>query len=187
MYDPETYTYWSHLLGQAMMGPMEETRLEQLPSVMTDWGAWKRRHPDTSVLWLPRTSREYRRDFYRSPDQFVLGIAEFAPPHAWRLDDLLRKPIVNDQYVDTPVVIAFDLESMTARMFERQFRGQTLNFERDARGFIDRESRSLWDRVTGQCIAGYHKGQRLRVLPAIVSYRRSWMVFHPDTVIKRHH
>lgn len=185
MYDPETYSYWSHLLGRAMYGPMEGAELDQIPSVMTDWGSWKKRYPETTVLWLPRTIHEYRRSFYRSPDQFVLAIAEFNPPHAWRFDDLMKNPIINDQYVETPVVIALDQDSMTARMFERQFRGQTLHFERDAQGFIDRQSRSLWDRVTGKCIAGHHQGQRLKVLPAIVSYRKSWMVFHPNTVIKR--
>ena len=185
MYDPETYSYWSHLLGKAMTGPMEGAELDHVPSVMTDWGSWKERHPDTTVLWLPRTVRNYQRSFYGSLDRFVLGIAEFVPPHAWRFDDLMKHPIVNDQYLETPVVIAFDQDSMTARMFGREFRGQTLHFERDAHGFIDRESRSLWDRVTGKCLTGHYKGERLKVMPAIVSYRKPWMAFHPDTVIKR--
>ena len=36
MLDQETKSLWSHILGQAMRGPLKGTRLEVIPSTMTD-------------------------------------------------------------------------------------------------------------------------------------------------------
>ena len=63
MYDVETRSLWSHLLGEAMAGPLKGTVLGQVPSVMVDWKTWKSRHPQTTVLNLSRTSAAYRRSF----------------------------------------------------------------------------------------------------------------------------
>ena len=164
-----------------MAGPLQGTSLEQIPSVMTYLGAWKRRHPQTTVLWLPRSSREYRRDFYRSPERFVLGLAGVDPPRAWEFNKLTKKPIVNDRIENQAVVVVFDPDSVTARLYSSEVRGRSLEFERDARGFIDVQTRSLWDRISGECIDGHHKGEKLEPMLAIVSYRNTWMTFHPKT------
>ena len=76
MMDLQTGSLWSHLLGRAMRGPLGGQELDMLPSAMTDWKTWRSEHPDTTVLALSRTSREYQRDFYRDPSQFVFGMAE---------------------------------------------------------------------------------------------------------------
>ena len=181
MYDVETRSYWSHLLGRAMSGPRRNTDLEQIPSTMTDWGAWKRRYPNTRVLWLPRSSRQYRRGFYQAPEQFVLGLAGVNPPRAWEFTQLSRHPVVNDQIDSKRVVAVFDPDTVTARLYSSELRGKILEFERDAKGFLDVQTRSLWDRITGECIAGQYKGAKLVPMPAIVSYRNTWLTFHPKT------
>jgi hypothetical protein len=50
MYDRETETLWSHLLGAAVQGPLRGERLETIPSSFTTWGDWRERHPETLVL-----------------------------------------------------------------------------------------------------------------------------------------
>ena len=69
MYDRETDSLWSHLLGEAMKGPLKGSELKQIPSVMTDWKTWRTQHPESTVLWLSRTSHEYRREFYQQPER----------------------------------------------------------------------------------------------------------------------
>lgn len=52
MYDLETYSVFDTFLGHAVTGPLAEkgVRLEQAAVVTTDWGTWKRAHPETTVL-----------------------------------------------------------------------------------------------------------------------------------------
>ncbi len=52
MYDLNTYSVFDTFLGRAVTGPLAERdlQLEQATVVTTDWGRWKKDHPDTTVL-----------------------------------------------------------------------------------------------------------------------------------------
>ncbi len=52
MYDVITYSVFDTFLGTAVTGPLAERglQLEQTGVVTTDWGTWKRAHPETTVL-----------------------------------------------------------------------------------------------------------------------------------------
>jgi len=52
MYDINTYSVFDTFLGKAVTGPLAEKKLQLKPIsvVTTDWGAWKKAHPTTTVL-----------------------------------------------------------------------------------------------------------------------------------------
>ena len=52
MYDVNTFSVFDTFLGNAVTGPLAEKglQLEQTAVVTTDWGTWKRAHPETTVL-----------------------------------------------------------------------------------------------------------------------------------------
>ncbi|MEN0000569.1 MAG: DUF3179 domain-containing (seleno)protein [Pseudomonadota bacterium] len=52
MYDIETRSVFDTFLGTAVTGPLAEKgiKLQQATVVTTDWGTWKRTHPNTTVL-----------------------------------------------------------------------------------------------------------------------------------------
>jgi len=52
MYDVNTYSVFDTFLGKAVTGPLHEKgiKLEQASVVTTDWGTWKKAHPETTVL-----------------------------------------------------------------------------------------------------------------------------------------
>ncbi len=54
MYDKTTQSLWSTLEGQPVIGPLvgKGIALDYLSVVTTTWGAWKKRHPETTVLSL---------------------------------------------------------------------------------------------------------------------------------------
>lgn len=64
MYDKETESLWSQVKNQAVTGPMTGTELEILPSSLTAWQKWKKKHPDTMVLSL---DTGYDRDYSQDP------------------------------------------------------------------------------------------------------------------------
>ena len=181
MYDPETGSLWSHILGEAMHGPLKGKELEQVPSVMTDWQTWRTGHPNSTVVTLSRTSREYRREFYRQPERFVLAIVEKGKAKAWGFDLLRRNPVVNDLIADRPVVITYDEASVTARMYDRRIGQRLLTFRKQDSKLVDRETGSTWNSLTGRALAGPLAGKYLQALPAIVSYKKVWYEFHPDS------
>ncbi len=52
MYDLTTYSVFDTFLGHAVTGPLAEkgVQLKQAAVVTTDWGTWKKAHPETTVL-----------------------------------------------------------------------------------------------------------------------------------------
>ena len=52
MYDVNTYSVFDTFLGKAVTGPLAKKKLQlkQVSVVTTDWGTWKKAHPETTVL-----------------------------------------------------------------------------------------------------------------------------------------
>jgi len=52
MYDLNTHSIFDTFLGRAVTGPLAEKKLalKQVSVVTSDWGSWKREHPNTTVL-----------------------------------------------------------------------------------------------------------------------------------------
>lgn len=48
--DKETETEWDGFAGRAISGPQAGTRLEEIPSSVSYWFAWKSFFPDTTIL-----------------------------------------------------------------------------------------------------------------------------------------
>jgi hypothetical protein len=179
MYDQETGSLWSHVLGEAKQGWLHGKKLKQMPSVMTDWRTWSREHQDGTVVLLSRTSEEYRTEFYRQPEQFVLGIAESGKAKAWGFDRLVEVPALKDTFDGQPVAVLFARDSVTVRLYSRKVKECTLTFEASAGRIKDKETNSIWEPVTGRAVEGPMKGTHLQALPAMVSYRNIWQTFHP--------
>jgi len=179
--DEETNSLWSHLLGEAMQGPLKGKRLEQIPSVMTDWEAWRREHPGGTVVVWDRTSRDYTRDAYKRLGDFVLGVVLDGKANAWGFDHLQKNPLLQETFQGHEVLVVFDKPSATARLFDRRIKDRVLTFHLKDSKRIDRETGSVWNPITGAAEDGPLKGAYLHALPAIVSFRTAWMTFHPQS------
>jgi len=182
MMDKETGSLWSHLLGEAMRGPLKGTELETVPSIITDWATWRRDHPKTTVLAMSRTAERFQsRLVSRQPEKYVLGMAG-GEAKAWPLDQLKKQPVVNDTFDGVPILIVFDASTGTAWSYERRVDGKSLDFTMRRDGIVvDRETGSTWHFARGAATAGPLKGTSLTPALGIVSYRRAWEQFHPHT------
>lgn len=58
-YDHETETFWEQMSGKAVIGPLTGQRLKWLACEMTTWGAWKKKHPQTTILKPVFPDRRY--------------------------------------------------------------------------------------------------------------------------------
>lgn len=49
LYDAETKSKWSQLMGHAVSGPLSGKQLDKIDVTMTSWKKWKALHPDTTA------------------------------------------------------------------------------------------------------------------------------------------
>jgi hypothetical protein len=112
MYDRATQSLWNTLWGKPVVGPLVDSDivLPRLSVVTTNWGEWRRRHPETRVLSLATGAvRDYREGAaYR--DYYATDALMFQVPG---LDTRLRNKaevlgLVFPQYPDQPLAIAAD-------------------------------------------------------------------------------
>lgn len=181
MQDSETKSLWSHILGQAMDGELKGTKLTSLPSEMVTWQKWKQAHPNTSVLNLPRSARDYRKSFYRDPGNFVVGFLGEAGVHHCSFATLMDNPTQNIQAGKLPLLVTFDREGVSALLFERQVGDRVLTFFEDDGQLRDRETKTVWNQKSGVGIEGELAGKRLQRHLGIPSFKRAWLTFHPTS------
>lgn len=159
MYDRQTSTLWSQILGQAVKGELKGTQLEYLPSWQTTWSDWKEDHPHTLALRKGYYgSRDPYEDYYESSrsgvvgqtvsddrlyvKEFVIGVEQGGEAVAYPFSVLNSKPVVNGTIGDTPILVVFDPETGTGVVFHREVDSQRLTFQSE-------EDHILIDEQTG--------------------------------------
>lgn len=199
MYDRQTNSLWSQLLGKGVRGPLSGSVLEYLPAWQTTWSDWKTRQPDTVAL-----VKGYRGDFdpyagYYSAGsagvigethrdnrlqtkQFVIGVETGEATMAFPFSVLSEQPVVNAQVGQTPVLVLFDAENASGIAYSRVSGETTLEFEGGSAGTLrDRETGSIWDPFTGQAIDGPLSGEALERVKSTTVFWFGWKDFHPET------
>jgi len=207
MYDHQTDSLWSHLVGSAVTGPLKGEKLKPLQSMFTQWSTWRNFYPDSKVLNNGRSSifslRDPYESYYRSPDtgiiptrlsdkriypkEYVLGLVLNDKAKAYPFSALSREPVVNDTFQAVPLLVVFDSESTTGMIFRRKLEGKTLSFkktqlQREKRVFlVDDETSSVWEGLSGRAVQGPLKGKKLEPLPATPSFWFGWADHYPKT------
>lgn len=179
MVDRETGSLWSHLLGECMRGSLTGTRLEVIPSVITTWGYWKSRHPDTTVVIMPRSTGAYVRSAMDINSGLLIGLHDEQQSKSWMLDSLKPQQVKNDRFGDIPVAVFLDADSLTAVIYDRRLGDQVLTFRQDNGLIQDVETGSQWDLLSGEAREGPLEGRRLTRMPGIVSDSAAWSIYHP--------
>lgn len=201
MFDRETNTLWSQLLGEAVEGPLKGTKLEFVPAVHTKWGEWKEQHPDTIALvkGYPGSNTSYSRYYANNTagvlgetvederlrtKQLVVGVAINGDAVAYPFFAIgNEEALINDEVGGEPVLVVFDMEAGSGIVFNRRTQdGQVLTFSKDnGMIFIDAETGSTWDGGTGIAIEGPLEGTQLERIMSTKSFWFGWKDFYPDT------
>ncbi len=201
MYDRETESYWSQLLGEAVEGEMVGAKLEFLPSWMTTWEQWQEMHPNTLALdkFGSSSSRDTYASYYASDSagvigemhlddrlytkEFVIGVALDDAPVAYPFSVLNEEPVVNDTVGDSAVVVVFDPATANGVVYSREVDGQTLTFDTAELPLqlIDAETATIWNAFTGEALSGPLVGSRLDRVKSTRSFWFGWSDFHPQT------
>lgn len=203
MYDRQTESYWSQLLGEAVDGPMVGAKLEFLPSWFMTWQEWKERHPET--IALDKEGRRGARDvydrYYASDDagvigrtnlddrlyakEFVIGVELGDTAVAYPYSALNAEPLINDTVRGRHILVAFDSMSGAGVVFDRELEDTVLTFVKDEGSLTmtDEQTGSRWDMLIGQATEGDLRGTELVRIKSVASFWFGWADFHPDTIL----
>jgi hypothetical protein len=174
-FDHDTGTVWSQPLGEAIVGPLKGTTLDVLPSTLTQWGEWKRLHPQTVALNSPGERTGF------ALEQMSIVIVFGDDSAAYPVAEITV--VVNDSVDRIPIAVVIDPdggESWT--VFSRTLDDGTVV------DLVFDESGELLDTVTGTTfhlergtgISGPLSEQTLDQLPAFTSFAKDYVTFYPD-------
>jgi hypothetical protein len=206
MYDHQTQSLWSHIMGQAIAGDFDGTQLELIAALQTDWASWKERHPDTEVINPGFFGRDGYEGYYLRPDagvlgratrpdvdinpkEFVVGVRLGGEVKAYPFSVLNQQPVVNDTVGDVPLVVFFDKGSASGAVFSRELDdGTLLIFEAGdtLEVAIDTETQSEWDIFTGTAVSGPLEGTQLTQIPVTYAFWFGWADYHPEGTVYSH-
>jgi uncharacterized protein DUF3179 len=206
--DRETGSRWQQSSLRAISGPLEGTRLELYPFLLTSWQEWRRLHPDTLVLKplpgyaerIPEKNRQIREglsgagkapadvtyhDDRLTPKTMILGVDVDGANKAFPLEALRRVRVINDTLGGKPILIVHQPSSDTTTAFVARANGRGLTFDAanaEASALVDKETGSRWN-AYGACVSGPLKGAALDAIVLEPEYWFAWSEFHRDTAI----
>jgi hypothetical protein len=167
MYDRETESLWSQIGAEAVTGASLGARLRLLRARTESWGAWRRRHPGTTVL---TRDTGHRRDYGESP------YGDYA--ESSRLLFPVPRVAGADRYHPKMPTVGLRLRAGAARAYPA---GELLAAGGEiSERFGDHAVRVVYDEVS----------RTFRVdapdpVEVIEGYWFAWIAFHPDTSVAR--
>ena len=166
LYDRETESLWSQILGEAISGEQVGKKLATLPLSHTTWRDWRSKHPDTLVLSDDTGHfRDYQRDPYAGYEKSrhtFFAVNNTAPDY-YHPKEVVVGLGIDGVYKAYPFV---ELEKQGKSRFSDSVNGNRFNFTWDSAN----RSVTITD-SNGQLVAG------------IQGYWFAWFAFHPDTEV----
>ena len=195
MFDHQTKSLWSQVLGAGVSGEHAGRKLRPVPHTLTTWEEWVKLHPDSKILDEPPSSGDIDI-VVREPDDSSFQSrwdSQYAAVSVAQIGDrrigylfsrLADSGVQNTEFNGVNVLLFYDSGSKTALIFDRTVDGQTLSF-RHASGsgadtvLVDRQTGSKWQAFTGVATEGELKGKQLRRIHSHLIYWKIWKNHYP--------
>jgi hypothetical protein len=197
-------TLYSCLTGVAFAGPRKGHRLEPRPTLVSDWGFWRKRYPQAVAYTLydkykpvdlPAEVNEDSRKSRGPPDgrlladTMVLGVWDGRKARAYPLDVLEKEGVIHDAANGQPRVVLWYGPTRTAAAYRQPWGTSGLqgdvgwvfrvDREVEAAPFTDQRTGLHWD-ITGRPVEG---GPRLIWMDSVQVKWFAWAAEYPETSI----
>lgn len=164
LYDRQTESLWSQILGKAISGPLKGQALTRIVMANTTWGDWRRQHADTLVL---STDTGYSRDYTRGPyGDYDKSTAIYFPVHNKNNQYHPKEMVIGLEMAGQYKAYPFTELAKNDAVITDTLAGQQIRIEFDA---ANRTGRVLTK--TG------------KEIPSTLLYWFAWSAFHPDTAV----
>ena len=214
MYDHQTRSLWSHITGEAIQGPLKGKQLKSLASMpQIAWKTWQFNYPETRVLSVPTRggmqesrSQDVYADYHASqragvsgmkytdnrlPNKsLVIGVQvpvkdDTTHFRAYPLTHFTETALINDTLGEVPLLIFHDKTSFATAVFVRKVGEDVRTFNPQDQHFVEDNTGTRWNLITGDATSGKENGTRLKRLPAVNIYWFAWARYYPETTIYR--
>lgn len=166
LYDRNTESLWSQIMGKAVAGKLKGTLLPQIPVTHTSWKDWVKNHPDTMVLSRDTGSRRNYRNSpyagYEKTRRLYFKVSHKSPANYHPKERVIGVEI-NGHFKAYPYK---ELSKNGKAEFTDSFAGSNLKIS--------------WNE---EAQSGNITNTDGKALPVISSYWFAWFTFHPDTEI----
>lgn len=164
MYDRETESLWSQLIGESVSGKMKGTAIELVPMEYTTLGEWLKRYPETLVL---STETGYVRDYKRVVYSGYTETEALYFPVNNSSDQMFAKTRVIGLEIDGKFkAFPMDLLAKTNGTIKDTFAGQELLVH-----------------YNGNANSAYITDEKEHVIPTTNLFWFAWFAFHPETEV----
>ena len=102
---------------------------------------------------------------------------------AYPLTHFTETAVINDTLDDVPLLIFHDKTSFATAAFRRDVAGDARAFSHQDRHFVEDNTGTRWNLITGEAISGKNKGEHLERLTAVNIYWFAWARYYPETSI----
>ncbi len=169
MFDHATGSVWSQISGEVLLGPLAGEQLELIPSTLTDWGTWRREHPNTLAL-----DAEGGRSGF-DVDDTVIAVEFGDDSVGVPVRDLRDNGVANLTVGGVPVAVAADpTPGGWWSVFSRQLDDRVVTLELvDGDILVEVEGPGEWDAVRG---LPRDDGERLDPIGALTIFPSDFQV-----------
>lgn len=207
LYDRETHSRWSQMLGQAVQGARQSEFAETMQVIESTWGTWRDMYPDTLVLsrstGFSRNYDDYPYGSYRQNNRLLFGVS-FRDERLHgktrvvgiKADNISRAypidrfdagiHIINEEFDGVPIIVVGSSDRNFAAIYERTLiDGTILEFSAlDGPGGVvmqDNEG-NTWD-LFGTAISGQRETDSLSRTDSYIAFWFAWATFNQGTEI----
>ena len=165
LYDRQTLSLWSQILGRAISGKLKGNYLKMLPLEHTSWLDWKIKHPDTLVL---SDNTGFSRNYSNSPyGNYAQSLSLYFPISNKDRRYHPKEMVVGLQYKGHYKAYPFiELAKTKQPFFMDEIAGDKIEIR-----FSSRHRSANIYLESGETV------------PSVTSYWFAWFAFHPDTEV----
>jgi len=197
-------TLYSSLSGIAFDGPKKGSRLQPEPTLVTDWGFWRQRYPQSVAylmydkykpVVLPTEANEDSRrsrgllDRRLPADTMVLGVWDGTGTRAYPLDELEKVGVVHETFNGQPRLVLWYGSTKSAAAYRQPWgtsglqgdAGWVFSVDRTepTAPFADRRLARHWD-ISGRPREG---GPKLVWMESVQAKWHAWAAEYPKTSV----
>jgi hypothetical protein len=120
------------------------------------------------------------------PEDEELGVGRNGEHCAYPVRMMAYHRVVNDHLGGPPILVSYDPETGSGRVFDPVLEGKEHTFDaiapvRGLPALKDRETGSVWSALTGKALSGRLTGRRLALIPSFIVTWGRWKSLHPDS------
>ena len=180
MYDRGTKSLWVHTTGECVKGELKGKQLKFIPSVVTRWGEWKTKYPDSKIL-EGKKAKGMMGSFTlaKKKGKFGISVGEGEQSNLYPIAELEKQRVIYDTLGKDRIVVLFDTDGQFATAWKNP---DDLQFKWDEgkKSFVDHNGKP-WNMMLGAPVGDENTASRLRALPATAWLIRRWKGFYPKS------